>query len=398
MQLIDFLIQVYLEDLRKHPDYEKRTNCHKLFRTSNYKSHKERNPSPVEGTYVSAYPGCGKSVLSRFLADKVLPVTKSRTTCYFFFRDDNEDQKTVTNAPCAILHQLFSQKHKLLEYAVKCPDRNGDDFAGNIDLLWNLLVTVSADPQAGEIVCILDALDKCKQLELETLLGKLCSFYNQDSRSSSGRCLEFLATSSPLQDIEDAFNNLSQKIPSIHLASEERTDQIRDEIDLVIEYELGKIQQKRHLNLDTISILRGELTRVEHRTYLWLKFIIDLIYSHPMSVTKRGRKEIFGTIPTTVNDAYTAILNKSENKDLAMKLLQIVCAATRPLSVIEMGFAMSIEPDDRAYKDLEICPPTWFTNLNIASHLGLTGVVYQLLKSPGIDVNAAGKDAQMPLI
>jgi len=58
--------------------------------------------------WVSADPGCGKSVLVRYLADEVLPGSSARTTCYFFFKDDFEDQRSATGALCSILHQLLS--------------------------------------------------------------------------------------------------------------------------------------------------------------------------------------------------------------------------------------------------------------------------------------------------
>jgi ankyrin repeat domain-containing protein 50 len=53
--------------------------------------------------WVSADPGCGKSVLVKYLVDSVLGSTESRTTCYFFFKDDFEDQRTVVSALCCIL-------------------------------------------------------------------------------------------------------------------------------------------------------------------------------------------------------------------------------------------------------------------------------------------------------
>ncbi|KAM0473921.1 hypothetical protein ACHAPX_007969 [Trichoderma viride] len=59
---------------------------------SPYEDRKGRNPDRALGTY----PGCGKSVLAKHLIDSVLPSTASRTTCYFFFKDDFEDQKNVT--------------------------------------------------------------------------------------------------------------------------------------------------------------------------------------------------------------------------------------------------------------------------------------------------------------
>ncbi|KAH6666684.1 hypothetical protein B0J14DRAFT_453997, partial [Halenospora varia] len=158
--------------------------------------YKNRNPFPVRGTcqwflghanyinwrdsptssllWVSANPGCGKSVLSKFLTRKGLYSTKP-IICYFFFKDDNEDQKTATNALCALLHQLLDQKSDLLGYAVEVYNRNGDSFTKNVDLLWSILITASEDPKAGEIICILDALDECRNSELKYLLQKLCA-------------------------------------------------------------------------------------------------------------------------------------------------------------------------------------------------------------------------------
>jgi hypothetical protein len=106
-----------------------------------------------------------------------------------------------------------------------------------------------------------------------------------------------------------------------------------------------------------------ELSKVEHRTYLWLKLIFELIHKDTQSITKRGRLKIFGTIPDSVDAAYTAILNQSTDKEQAKKLLQIVCIAIRPLSVKEMGIAISIQPGDKALGDLEIPPVDYSKNL-----------------------------------
>jgi hypothetical protein len=121
---------------------EKEVRClQKLFHsTCPYQARKDRNPDRVSGTcewfqshghfkhwkdtpgsrllWVSADPGCGKSVLVKFLVDHALKTAGSRTTCYFFFKDDFEDQKSATSALCAILHQLFAQNEKLSRKAL----------------------------------------------------------------------------------------------------------------------------------------------------------------------------------------------------------------------------------------------------------------------------------------
>jgi len=304
--------------------------------------------------WVSADPGCGKSVLSKFLVENEKLATGNRSVCYFFFKDDNEEQKTATNALCALLHQLFTQRPELLRYAIKVYDQNGDSFITNVDLLWNLLTTASTDPKAGETICILDALDECRGSELKYLLSKVFTFYKGYLRSSCKTVLKLLVTSRPLQPIVDEFNTMSKDLSTIHLAGEEDTDQIKHEIDLVIQDELEKIQQKWRLDDKALSPLRKELCKAEHRTYLWLKLIFDLIRKDVESITKRGRQKIFGTIPSSVDAAYTRILNQSTDKKQAKKLLQIVCTAARPLYIKEMSIAISIQPDDETLEDLEI--------------------------------------------
>lgn len=120
-------------------EIEEMFRCHRIFRTSNYEGHKARNPDRVSGTchwlldnskyrhwrdqdgssllWVSGDPGCGKSVLSKYLIDEAFPPA-SHTTCYLFFKDDDPEQRDSKYAICAILHQLFAYKPHLLKYAI----------------------------------------------------------------------------------------------------------------------------------------------------------------------------------------------------------------------------------------------------------------------------------------
>ncbi|KFY39182.1 hypothetical protein V495_06100 [Pseudogymnoascus sp. VKM F-4514 (FW-929)] len=383
-----------LDDLKTRPDDEKRKKCHRIFSAPDYQRYKDRNNYPVKGTcqwflrhpnytswrdsksssilWVSADSGSGKSVLSKLLVDKELQATKKRTTCYFFFKDDNDIQKTATGALCALLHQVFAQKPELLGHAVKVLDQNEEErLITSVDLLWEVLTTAAEDSRAGEIVCILDALDECGHLELKLLLQKLCSFYDERSQISSSMALKFLVTSRPLLHIENEFSDLSRKIPAIRLAGEEHTDEILKETGLVIEYEIEKIQLDFPMHPKTVRILREEFTKVENRTYLWLMLIFDLIRQDLQSfINATERERRFHTIPKSVDTAYTAILNKSTNKNRARKLLKIMCAATRPLSVKEVTTALLIQENHKTYADLEI-PPDGFSKTYIRNLCGL---------------------------
>src|SRR5947207_3768346 len=112
------------------------TKCLQYLYSSDYESHRRRNPDRVQGTcewflrhgkyqywsqeqkssllWVSADPGCGKSVLASFLVDELKSPESQRdlsgTVCFFFFKDDNDKQKSAAFALCALLHQLFIVK------------------------------------------------------------------------------------------------------------------------------------------------------------------------------------------------------------------------------------------------------------------------------------------------
>ena len=73
----------------------------------NPKFHEWRDNECSSLIWVSANPGCVKSVLSRSLVDKVLLTsnTQDATICYFFFKDISIQSRSITKALAAIIHQ-----------------------------------------------------------------------------------------------------------------------------------------------------------------------------------------------------------------------------------------------------------------------------------------------------
>jgi hypothetical protein len=63
--------------------------------------------------FVTADPGCGKSVLARYLIDEVLDPRTDGFMCYFFFKDDFPDQCSSLSALSSILHQIISARPQI---------------------------------------------------------------------------------------------------------------------------------------------------------------------------------------------------------------------------------------------------------------------------------------------
>ncbi len=84
------------------------------------------------------------------------------TVCYFFFKDGQEQRTHGTNALSALLHQLF-KKTALITHALLSYRNYGKKLRDTFSELWDILVKSASDAEAGQIVCVLDALDECEE-------------------------------------------------------------------------------------------------------------------------------------------------------------------------------------------------------------------------------------------
>ncbi|OCK88373.1 uncharacterized protein K441DRAFT_589048, partial [Cenococcum geophilum 1.58] len=353
----------------------KKVELLKKLYASPYSDRKDRNPERVEGTcewftnhqrfrnwqesemsnllWVSADPGCGKSVLAKYLVDTVLPSTASRTTCYFFFKDDLEDQRSAVSALCCILRQLFIQNNALLSNKIlEKFEMDGEKLIGSFRGLWDILLSAAEDRNAGEIICILDALDECKDKGRAQIAEALRELYGTRTRKFA---LKFLLTSRPYIHIQRYFQSLEDRLPTIRLSgeSEVELEKISREINVFIKSRIKDIGANLQLLPDEQKLLQDELTRVPNRTYLWVYLTLDMIQKS-VNISRGSIRRGINEIPKTVEEAYDKILCRSHDSKIVMRLLHIIVAAARPLSLNEMALALAIKENHRTYDDLEV--------------------------------------------
>ncbi|KAK1621903.1 hypothetical protein BDP81DRAFT_387273, partial [Colletotrichum phormii] len=357
---------------------QKQVDCHQTFKTSAYEKFKNINPDRVPGTckwvlehprytkwqqsrqddllWISADPGCGKSVLAKSLIDEEINQSNEHTVCYFFFKD-NDDQNSLATALCAILHQLFYYQPLLIRQAMAAFEKNGEKLQTEVDELWRTFIAAGKDDQAVSVTCVLDALDECCVDDRQKLIRFLTNFHNQPTISTGKFQIKFLVTSRPYQDIETEFRNIPEP-QTIRLAGEESNADISEEINLVIRHEVATAGYKLGISQEVQDVLQEKLFAVPHRTYLWLHLVMDEIYHSP-GWPKHAFIKTINTLPTKVEDAYENILGRlnSNQRREAQTLLHIVVAARRPLTLLEMAVAFQLAPDSpvvQAHKDLDL--------------------------------------------
>ena len=295
--------------------------------------------------WVSAGPGCGKSVLSRALIDEGRLSTNvtTSTVCHFFFKDGEKARMNSTDALCAILHRLFTQDltGSLIRDALHSHKNLGQQLTQNFSELWQILENCARSSDTGEIICILDALDECNAAGRQQLINQLQEFYLKHDLSSSRSKLKFLITSRPYGDIEVSFRNFTDTTAYLRFEGDDKSKEISQEINLVIDARMDDIASD--LAEEDRRKISERLKSMDHRTYLWLHLTIDIIKQSPCEYGRLSDIEnLLSDLPAEISDAYEKILGRSKNEKHTEILLQIVLAAAQPLTIDEANIALTL--------------------------------------------------------
>ena len=360
---------------------DEEAKCHQMFRLTSgtkdatYEWYKDRVDRRVEGTcewfldhenfktwrdqdsgplLVSADPGCGKSVLAKYLVDNVLPC--EGTVCYFFFKD--QDQNTVRQALCAVLHQLFKVKPSLIKYALEEYRKDGSGLINSTNSLWKILSNAIQDPQADRVIVVLDALDECAEDEFANLAENVQQHSNENY-AVSGK-LKYLLTSRPYHQIISRFNDLLKAVPEIHIPGEHALDAISQEVNRVVTHRVNLLSESKDLNYATRQTLEKKLHEVTHRTYLWVYLVFDYLQRQNFRTTPKGVNEAIAALPKGVNEAYTKILSRAQDHSMVRTALSIILVARRPLTLEELNVAVNLNENTQSFHDLDLEDQTNF--------------------------------------
>ncbi|PWW75243.1 hypothetical protein C7212DRAFT_358351 [Tuber magnatum] len=352
------------------PKYEDIVRC--LYK-SDYVSHRHRVAAPAEGTciwvtkhvkyeewlekkglgllWLSADPGCGKSVIASFLVGHLREIRKDAIVCYFFFKDDNEEQRSATFALCAILHQLFGKNEPLHRYALEEFRLKAERFTGEMDALWGILVNAAADRECGDVICVVDGLDECESKTRGQLIGRMTALFGSQTSDTP---LKFLVTSRPYHEIE---MGLGSPTTTIRLKGEGEVSSITADVNRVIEKGIEELESYWEQR-GWLGNLRNLLELSADRTFLWVSLVLEILKECEDGSLEEFT-EIATSVPRDLPQVYTKILDKTKNPGGARQVLRIVVAAARPLTLAEMHAALRITPDHTAIKGLGQPPPQY---------------------------------------
>ncbi|MCJ1265803.1 hypothetical protein MMC22_005684 [Lobaria immixta] len=342
---------------------DEESKCFETLRTSDYVGRKDLNPEPVPGTCkwfldhpkykdwmdqtsasrllsVSANPGCGKSVLAKALVDQY----DRGSVCYYFFKDDTLITRSAAHAVCAILHQICSSRPDFIKYALPLHRKNRGKLIDSLEDLWSIFVDIVNDNDFENVICILDAVDECSDDDQKKLLQKVAAI------ATSSTSIKILITSRPWKSIETAlFYQTGLDKKEICLSGEAKMEQsmIEKEIGFFITFKVQEFQKLREssgMYDNAHEKLQNHLDGVINRTYLWVSAVFNEL-ERDKDAPEYILMETIQALPENVDKAYENILKRrpKAKKHTLIKVLHVMLAAFRPLSLIEMNMVLAIQ-------------------------------------------------------
>ena len=339
-----------LQQLNRHPHEERKNrNLQRVAGTCKwFTNHKLFQQWLKDGTslWVTADPGCGKSVLARYLIDVVL-LSRNRRICYFFFKDDFDDQKTAASAGCAMLYQVLTSHRDLItDDVLRMCEVHGTKLIKQFSSLWEILTHfVLCTP--GQLVCVIDALDECRSEDRLELVQSI-------SGCMSTSKIKVLFLSRPYFSIERNFDQAYINGPVIRLSGEndKEREEISKEIDIVLDQRIKDFCNRRDLNSDDKDFLLQKFTSIPQRTYLWAHLTMAILEDTP-GFTRGNTRRILENIPSTVDAVYEKILQRSVDPSKTRVILQLIVASNRAFTVTEMGIMLALDGHQSHYRELE---------------------------------------------
>jgi hypothetical protein len=161
--------------------------------------------------------------------------------------------------------------------------KDGEGLINSTESLWKVLRNAIGDPQSGQIIIVLDALDECSESELPDLTRKVDSQF----RGGQGK-LKYILTCRPYESIVSRFGGLLRTFPNIRIPGEEESETISYEVNHVITHRVNQLSQKKYLSSEVRRKLEEGLRKTSHRTYLWVYIVFNYPEEEGFKKTAKG--------------------------------------------------------------------------------------------------------------
>ncbi|KAH6849841.1 hypothetical protein B0I37DRAFT_370018 [Chaetomium sp. MPI-CAGE-AT-0009] len=350
--------------------------CMSIFSRFDVSDYEMRVPTPAKGTcqwilghelfvswlqkagnallWLTGHPGCGKTILSFFLAKQLEAAPESQTpgnVCIYFCDDKISKQRVANNILIGLIFQLVRRHRSLARHVRKVYQMHGQNIVRSFTALWGLFKDIATDPRSRPVTVVIDALDECEEDTRRSLLKAIKAFVQGSGRpAAGGPQVKFVLTSRPLEDVERMIDRASE--PRIHI------DDCRggpdDDLQIYIRQRLDDIAEQHQFNDALRQSLQELLYAKSGQTFLWVHMVLTALES-VSQMSMNALKVFVQQIPSDLERTYMLLVSRIHETHLeaASKLLKLILGSSRPLRLEEINIAFSIAATHRTAEDVK---------------------------------------------
>lgn len=309
--------------------------------------------------WLTAGPGRGKSTIAKYMASHLLNDSQTKPIICQYFSDSSSSQQSASRLLCWLVYQLFKQRPHLLKQWQPEFQEYGKSIAFNTEILWHIWTKSAADPAAGQIVCVIDALDELLEEDRWILTQKFLQFFASVDDASK---VKLLVTSRSDEELQDRLDHGGPWARVGHLNCEEslESEAISKAPDVYIENVLREFRLKRkNRHFSNSPLLEEPIARLKATrppSYLVIRLMVSpLLNGIEKGYSSTKLQNVIQSSPAQLEVFYERNLRQSRDLDLTKRILLIILAASRELTCIELQVALCLGYDDskiRSFEDL----------------------------------------------
>ena len=285
--------------------------------------------------WLSGGPGIGKTMISSFLVKELAQLAAERssqmTLIYYFCDDKDERRRTATAILRGLLLQLLRQRPVLFKHIQPDFDISRDRLVTDFYALRRIFDNIVKDPEAGEVYCLIDALDECEKESRQLFLTNFIKLFS--SQQSKKTVVKFIITSREENDIA------GPAIQNLQIDS----GRVNDDLYKFINVKVDELSKKKGYQPKQEDMIKHALTEKAGGTFLYISLVVqDLAKTKIFSQVRKKLQEL----PSDLNKVYDRILSQidaeCEEIETAKLILRWVAVARRPLTVDELAMARAL--------------------------------------------------------
>ncbi|EFQ30905.1 uncharacterized protein GLRG_06049 [Colletotrichum graminicola M1.001] len=286
--------------------------------------------------WIKGKPGAGKSTLMKYALEKVphLYETQPLVLSFFFHGRGHELQKSQLGLFRSLLHQLLNHVPGALSdlidtfgVNVKTVGEAGKEWQWHVPMLQVFFQSsLSKILKQRAVLVFIDALDECGEEPAVQLIEFFKKTLSGLSLEDSQFSICFSCRHYPIVELEGG--------STIHIDQENGRD-----IDTYV---------RTHLPSEQDSDIRSLLSQRAQGVFMWAHLVVNRV----LQMKRNGKspskiKREVERVPQQLDDLYYDLLQglNSEDRPETLRLVQWVCFSIRPLTMYELPWAMTIDPD-----------------------------------------------------